>query len=89
MTPTMTFNETMDTYRRHGIPMSHSKLTEMLQSGTLPFAEAYMLNEWNYIIWRYPFYRYLEQRGVPMPELAELRKELTSQGWQEAQALCG
>lgn len=83
MAPTMTFNEMLDTYRRKGIPMSYNKLTELLQSGTLPFVEAFQLNEWVYIIWRLPFYKYLASRGVPMPELDELREELRAQGWKE------
>lgn len=87
-TPTMTFNETLDTFRRKGIRMSHDTLSEMLQSGKFSFAEAFLLNEWVYIIWRVPFYKYLSERGVPMPELTELLKELHTQGWSDG-TTCG
>jgi hypothetical protein len=79
----MTFNEMLETFRRKGISMSYNTLTELLQSDEFWFVDAVQLNEWVYIIWRKPFYEYLEMRGIPMPELDELLEELRAQGWKE------
>lgn len=83
MTPTMTVAECLSTYRKYDIPMSQTKLTELLQTGSLPFAESIELNEWSHTIWRLPFYIYLAKRGVPIVELNEYREEIIEQGWKE------
>lgn len=81
MTPTITFDEAMATYRKYGIMMSQQKLTEMLKRDLLPFAEAIELSTWSYTIWRLPFYRYLAERGVPVVELRDHLEDLEAEGW--------
>ena len=83
MSPTMTVAECMETYRRYDIPMSQSKLTELLQTNSLPFAESIELATWSYTIWRLPFYQYLAKRGVPIVELKTYREEIRAQGWED------
>lgn len=81
---TMTVEETMEIFRRYGIPMSQARLTEMLQSGACPFAECYHLSVWVYTIWRLKVYRYLAARGIPVTELREHLAMLQDAGWDPA-----
>ena len=83
MRPTISFDETLDTYRRYGIQMSQAKLTELLQRGRLPFAESIELSTWSYTIWRKDFYEYLASHGVPVKELSEYMEQIRREGWRD------